>query len=85
MFTDYQRVSSEFHGIYLLALQNNDIDKAHRLVAKQGELAKCFEMGKYYEVSSRLEIATLEKNADAVLDTMEKMLSNIQDISHYTP
>ncbi|HIV53083.1 MAG TPA: hypothetical protein H9748_06355 [Candidatus Mediterraneibacter norwichensis] len=64
LFTDYQRVSMELHGIYLLALKENDMEKARSIVQKQAEAAKFFEMGKYYEVSSFFEIAALEKDAD---------------------
>lgn len=83
LFTDYQRVSAEFHGIYLLALQNNDKEKAYKIVEKQEELAKCFEMGTYYEVSHRLEIAALEKDIDVVIDTMKKMLSSVEQIGSF--
>lgn len=62
--------------MYSLAVQNHDMKKAHSLVDKQEELARCFEMGKYYEASGRLEIATLEKDADQVLTTMKDMLSS---------
>lgn len=67
LFSDYQRVSMELHGMYMLALQDNDRKRAHRLVDKQKELARCFEMGKYYEISSGLEIATLEKDTESVV------------------
>ena len=75
LFTDYQRVSMELHGIYLLALKENDMEKARSIVQKQAEAAKFFEMGKYYEVSGFLEIAALEKDADTVIAAMEEMLS----------
>lgn len=83
LFSDYQRVSMELHGVYVLALQENNREKAHSLVAKQEEMARCFEMGKYYEVSSRLELATMEKDADTVLATMEEMLSGIGKIGDF--
>lgn len=67
LFSDYQRVSMELHGMYMLALQDNDRKRAHRLVDKQKELARCFEMGKYYEISSGLELATLEKDTESVV------------------
>ena len=35
LFTDYQRVSMELHGIYLLALKENDMEKARSIVQKQ--------------------------------------------------
>ncbi len=42
------------------------------LADKQKEFAKCFEMGKYYEVSSQLEIATIEKDIDTIIATMKR-------------
>lgn len=83
LFSDYQRASMELYGMYLLALQNNDMKKAHSLVTKQEELARCFDMGKYYEVSNKLEIATLEKDTDMVLTIMEEMLSNVEQIGNF--
>ncbi len=83
LFTDYQRTSMELHGMYMLALQDNDRKRAHRLVDKQKELAKCFEMGKYYEISSGLELATLEKDADSVVAIIEEMLSCVEQIGDF--
>lgn len=83
LFSDYQRVSQELYGMYGLALENNDRKRAHRLVEKQAELAKCFEMGKYHEVSTRLELATLEQDADTVLTTMKEMLSCVEQIGDF--
>ncbi|MGI6006122.1 MAG: helix-turn-helix domain-containing protein [Ruminococcus sp.] len=83
LFADFQRVNAEFHGIYLLALREENRKKARRMAEKQAELAKCFEMGKYYEVSSGLEIAVLEKNADEAVDIMERMLSSVEDIGNF--
>lgn len=80
LFSDYQRVSMEVHGMYMLALQNKDIERAHWLAAKQAELARCFEMGKFYEAWNRHEIATLEKDVDTVIATTEEMLSSIGQI-----
>lgn len=37
-------------------------------------------MGKYYEASCKLEIATIEKDADAVIQIMQTMLANAEDI-----
>lgn len=46
LFSEYQRVNGIFHGMYLLALKQEDLKMAHLLVDKQVELVKCFEMGK---------------------------------------
>lgn len=80
LFSDYQRASMELYGMYMLALQDNDRERAHRLADKQKELARCFEMGKYYEISSQLELATLEKDADSVVAVVEEILSCVEQI-----
>lgn len=83
LFSDYQRASLELHGMYMLALQDSDRKRAHRLIAKHKELSRCFEMGKYYEVSWGLELATLEEDADAVVAVMEEMLSSMEQIGDF--
>ena len=76
----YSKASAALHGIYLLALHQNDRKKAHEIVDKQVELAKCFEMGKYHEMVCKLELATIEKDADTTSEIMKEMLSPANDI-----
>lgn len=83
LFSDYGRASLELHGIYRLALQENDRERARRFADKQKELARCFEMGGYYEASCGLELATLDQDADAVLAVMEEMLSGVGQIGDF--
>lgn len=80
LFTDYQRISMELHGMYLLAMKDEDKYKAQKLIGKQKELARCFEMGPYYEASNELEFATMEKDAQKVVDIMEEMLAGVDHI-----
>lgn len=80
LFANYAASSAAMHGIFMLALEEKHMEKAHSLVEKQIELATCFEMGKYYEASCKLEIATIEKDADAVIQIMQTMLANAEDI-----
>lgn len=83
LFADYQMANAALQGMYMLALRENDYEKAHLLADKQGELARCFEMGKYYEVCGRLEIATQEKDVDTVIATMKEMLSSVEEIGSF--
>ena len=69
--------------MYMLALYDNDIKRAHKLVDKHKELARCFEMGKYHEISSSLDLATLEKDVDSVVAIMEEMLSCVGQIGDF--
>ena len=83
LFSEYQRVNGIFHGMYLLALKQEDLKMAHLLVDKQVELVKCFEMGKYYEAASQLELATIEKEEDRVIALMKEMLASVRLINSF--
>lgn len=83
LFANYQMVSETLQGMYWLAVKNKDWKRAHRFVTKQGEMARCFEMGRYYEVSNRLDIATLEKDVETVIETMKEMLFHVDHIDDF--
>ena len=84
LFSGYQMLSMTFNSIYILAMQENNMDKAHKLVEKQQELARLFEMGTYHEVSCGLELATVEKDVDTVMEIMQEMLESLDGITAFT-
>lgn len=84
LFSQYQMSSEALHSLYMLAMQDRNMEKAHMLVEKQTELARLFEMGAYHEASAGLEIAAVEKDGEAVTETMERMLSSIDHINAFT-
>ena len=51
---------------------------------KQAGLARLFEMGEYYEISGRLDLAIVEKDEKTVADTAEKMLFSVERIRDFT-
>jgi tetratricopeptide (TPR) repeat protein len=83
VYSDYGMVSMIFHNIYMLAMQENDLAKAHMLVEKQRKLANIFDMGTYHEASCKLELATVEKDEDTIIETMEEMLASIGEITDF--
>lgn len=83
LFTGYNMMSLVFQNIYLLAMQDKDMEKAHLIVEKQQGLAKVFEMGEYHEASFRLDLATAEKDANATIETMEKLLTGADKICDF--
>lgn len=83
LFEAYGRVSLILNGMYVLAVQEGDMERAHKLVEKQRELAVCFEMGRYHEVSSSLELAMLEKEADAVEAIRKELLDAVPQIDAF--
>lgn len=84
LFSGYQMTSMVLNSIYMLAVQDKDMKKAHKLVDKQQELAKLFEMGKYHEVSCRLDLAVLENDKEAVQEIKELILSSVEEICSFT-
>lgn len=84
LFSSYQRMSMIFQQLYLLAMKDENKVKAHLLVKKQSGLAKLFEMGEYHEVSSDLDLAIAEKDADRTVETMEQILASVAKINDFT-
>lgn len=84
LFADYQMVSAALQGLYRLAVQEKDRKKAHMLTEKQQKLASLFEMGRYYEVFCKMDLAVLEKDVETTIQTMEEMLSSIDELSKFT-
>lgn len=80
LYSYYPMISLALDGIYRLALKENNLEKAHRIADKQEEMAKCFEMGRYQQVCKKLEIATMEKDEDLVIETMTELLNSIDEI-----
>lgn len=72
------------NSIGMLAVQEQNMDKYRLIVDKLGVLAELFDMGEYYKVSGRLELAVREKDAEAAITTMQQLLSSIGDINHFT-
>ena len=84
LFSGYNMMSMVFQDIYILAMKDEDKEKAYKLVKKQKELAEIFEMGKYHEESHRLDWVTTEERVDETIETMETMLASLSTISDFT-
>lgn len=80
LFSSGQFLMMVFQGMLMLAIEEPDKTRAHMLVKKQQDLAKLFEMGKYYEVCYGLDLVVAEKDVEATLDYMEDMLSSVGDL-----
>lgn len=74
LFSGYQMASMVMHSIYMLAMEENDKEKARLFVEKQQKMAALFEMGRYNQVSSGLELAVAEQNASEAVEIMEQMI-----------
>ena len=77
LFSGYQMTAMILQSILMLTLEDKNMEKAHFLVKKQGEMARAFEMGEYHATASGLELAVMEKNIGKSVEIMEIMLGNI--------
>lgn len=80
LYNGYSSVNNAFHGIYMLALHEDDYNKAHIMVEKMSGLAKLFEFGEYHEICVGIELAYLEKDEEATLHIAGRMLTNLESI-----
>ena len=84
LLSSYQMVSTVLRSMYILAMKDEDKEKAHLLAEKQQKLAGIFEMGKYHEISCMLEWVTSEKNEAETIEVMEQMLESVGQINDFT-
>lgn len=80
LFSAAQFLMMVFQGMLTPAMEEPDKAKAHMLVKKQRDLAKLFEMGKYYEVCYGFDLAVAERDVETTLKLMEEMLSYVGDL-----
>lgn len=83
IFSHYQMMSIALHGIYSLAQQEQDYEKAHKIVQKQKELAGLCEMGTYHTIAYELELATAEKDREKTITLLQELLSCIGTICDF--
>ena len=72
------------NGIYMLNIQEKDFARAHYIADKIEQIAGSFEMGRYYEVGHRLELAVQEQDQEACVRLAKEMLYTVQDICSFT-
>lgn len=83
LFSGYQMASMVMHGIFMLAMEEGNMEKAGLLVEKQQQLARLFEMGKYNEISTKLEWTTARKDVEGTLETMEQLLDCVDTVADW--
>lgn len=83
LFSQYQMASMVLQSLNTLAIQENNLEKAHFLTEKQTQLAKIFEMGKYHELYCQLDFALEKKDADSTIKLAKELLESTSTLSHF--
>ncbi len=84
LYSEQNRIMMILNGIYLLDLQEKDFARAHSMADKIEQIAGSFEMGRYYEVCHRLELAVQEQDKDVCVKLAGEMLASIRNICDFT-
>lgn len=83
LFSGYQMASMVMHSIFNLAMEEGNMTRAGLFVEKQQQMARLFEMGKYSEVSTKLEWTVARKDVEGTLETMEQMLDCVDTVDDF--
>jgi transcriptional regulator with XRE-family HTH domain len=84
MLAEVNQLRVIMNALQILCEEDGDLDLAHRVADASSDVAKCFDMGVYQEISMQLELAAYEKNIDETARIMEKLISNCDSISDFT-
>jgi hypothetical protein len=84
LFSGYQMLSMVFHSIFMLAIEEKNVEKARKIVEKQSELARLFEMGRYHEISCQLELAELDKKEERKQEILQELVRHVDEIAGFT-
>lgn len=83
LFSEYQRANMLFGSIFMLAAQDQNMDKVRAMVEKQSALAAIFEMGQYHQISGRLELAVMEQDVEESIVIAKTMLDSLDEINSF--
>lgn len=80
IFSEYHTLNFAFSLMIAMAIEEGDIPKAHYFASKAGKMANDFEMGKYHEYSSMLDVVCAEKNIAETNHVVEQLLKNVDSL-----
>lgn len=83
LFTNYQFISLVLNDLRILYMEDGNSEMAWKLVDVQNQAARAFEMGRYNEVSTGLDVAAWEKNAPKTAEIMEEILESVNHIADF--
>lgn len=83
LFSEYSTLNFAFSLMAGLALEEDDTAYARFLAEKMSTLSHIFDMGKYNEYASMLEIVCAEKNIEGTYKVVEQLLENVDSIGDF--
>jgi hypothetical protein len=84
LFTYYQFISLVLNDLRILYMEDGNHETAWKLVDVQNQAARAFEMGRYNEVSTGLDVAAWEKDVSKTADIMRQILDALDHIGDFS-
>lgn len=84
IFSEFQMLQMALQSLYLMAMEEKDVEKAAYYVKKQKETAKVSEFGRYHEHSYGLELLVQGKDVEGTITWMENVLGSAETIWDFT-
>ena len=83
VLSEYHTLNFAFSLMTGLALEEGDMQRARYLAEKMGAIAGIFEMGKYHECVSMLDVACAEKNVEETYHIVEQLLTSVDSLCDF--
>jgi len=84
LLSQSQTLGVTFSFLLSMALKEKDFDYGRVLAEKMGALAHTFEMGKYSECSTMLDVVYAEKNVEDTFQVVRQLLENVESIGDFS-
>lgn len=83
VLSEYHTLNITFSLMTGLALEEGDMQRARYLAEKMGAIAGIFEMGKYHECVSMLDVVCAEKNVEETYHIVEQLLTSVDSLCDF--
>ncbi len=80
LLSEYRTLNFTFSFMTGLAIEEGDIKTARFMAEKMGTVASVFDMGKYNEFASMLDVVCAEKNVEGTYQVVEQLLQNVDSL-----
>ncbi len=84
IFTSYQQTQLALNDLRVLYMEDGDRRMAEKITGTQSRAAAAFEMGRFNEVSSGLDVAVWENDAGKTERIVKEMMDSLDTISAFT-
>ncbi len=84
LLADCQILSAVFNSLFVMQLQNKNLEKAQYYAEKEKALARLFEMGVYNIYAVDLQLAQAQQNPEKTISCIQGMLNNIESIYDFS-